>query len=113
MSAVLIFSPIRLPTPVALSKTSLAGTPPQNSNTAPRPSQTHSEVSPQKHCEAIRWRRGRDDEVVHLADDSQHPELADPEVDPGLSRSPFQVEELVLRALELGFPRPHVLLDDV
>lgn len=51
-------SPTRLPTPVALSKTSLGGTPPQNSNTALRPSQTHSEVSPQKHCASDTLEKG-------------------------------------------------------
>lgn len=40
---------IASPTPVALSNTSLVGTPPQNSKTAFSPSQTHSEFSPRKH----------------------------------------------------------------
>lgn len=59
VSAVRIFSPTRLPTPAALSNTSLVGTPPQNSNTAFRPSHTHSEVSPQKHCASETLEKGK------------------------------------------------------
>ena len=42
--------PMRLPTSVASSNTARRGTPPTNSNTFPRPRQTHSEVSPQNTC---------------------------------------------------------------
>ena len=51
-------SPTRLPTPVALSNTSRSGTPPQNSNTALRPSHTHSDVSPQKHWASDTFEKG-------------------------------------------------------
>ena len=56
--------------------------------------------------------RERHDEVVHLAHDSQDSEIADAEVDLGLRGSPFEVQELVLRPLELGLPGLHVLLHD-
>ena len=49
----LVASPARRPTPVALSNTSRKGTPPQSPEIAFSPSQTHSEFSPQKH-----WAKG-------------------------------------------------------
>ena len=59
VSAVLTTWPTLLPTPVALSNTNRVGTPPQNSNTAFRPSQTHSDVSPQKHCASDTLENGK------------------------------------------------------
>lgn len=50
-------------------------------------------------------------EVVRLADDPEHPEVADAEVHLRLARRPFEFEELPIRTLELGFLLLHVFLD--
>ncbi len=66
--------------------------------------------------EALRQRhvgeREGDHQVVHLAHDAQHPEVAHAEVDLPLAGRPFEVEELVFGAFELGFALLDVGLDD-
>lgn len=42
-----------------MSNASLVGTPPQSTNTAFRPSRTHSEASPQKHCASETLEKGK------------------------------------------------------
>ena len=53
----------------------------------------------------------RHHEAVHLADNPEHPEVADAEIHLRLARRSFEFEELPIRTLELGLLLLHVFLD--
>lgn len=53
----------------------------------------------------------RHHEVVNLADDPEHSEVADAEIHLRIAWRPFEVEELALRVFDLRLPLLHVFLD--